>query len=123
MLPSTVSPWWAASPGAGCGSLRDRSVSPGAAESRGCLGSEGAGASREPLLPTHRVPIQVPTRLGLPWLVGRRPLAGVGSPPLDPRVLGKRLRGWGLGTAQSTLAGPTVKGGLELICAHWAPGS
>nr|XP_044609464.1 uncharacterized protein LOC123279099 isoform X1 [Equus asinus] len=24
MLPSTVSPWWAASPGAGCGSLRDR---------------------------------------------------------------------------------------------------
>lgn len=55
MLFSIVSFWWAASFGAGCGSFRDRLVSFGAVEFRGCLGFEGAGVFREFFFFIYRV--------------------------------------------------------------------
>lgn len=41
--------------GAGCGSFRDRLVSFGAVEFRGCLGFEGAGVFREFFFFIYRV--------------------------------------------------------------------
>lgn len=69
---------------------------PGAADARGDAGSEGAGVSiGDPHSPPTASPPGSPPPSALLGPAGLGPLAGVESPRLDPRVPGKRLRGWG----------------------------
>lgn len=66
----------------------------GEADAGGAAGCEGRALPRGPPFSTQLVPTRVPRTQALLEPARRRPLAGVVSPPLDPRrIRGKRLRG------------------------------